>query len=94
MFQSKCKICRSGKAQEIEFARFYLKWEYATIIDIFNEDIDNLNCYNLSNHLCNHADSETIKFWRSLRESIEIYEPTAEEEQSILDSIWKSKSND
>jgi hypothetical protein len=70
MFQSKCKICRSGKAENIEFARFYLGWSYKVIVDAFSEDIDNLNSYNLSNHLNNHVSSETMKFWRSLRDTV------------------------
>lgn len=79
MFQPKCKICKSGKAEDIEFARFYLRWEYATIIDAFCDDIDNLNSYNLSNHFNNHVDRETAKFWRSLRQTVGLYEPNGEE---------------
>jgi hypothetical protein len=86
-FEPHCKICRSSKAQEIEFCRFYLRWEYSTIIDSFCEDIDNLNCYNLSNHLNNHVDSEAMKFWRSLRQSAELYEPTVEESNAMLTQI-------
>lgn len=90
MIQHKCKICRSGKADEIEFARFYLGWNYSTITDSFCEDIDNLNSYNLSNHFNNHVNRETAKFLQSLRESVGIYEPTAEEEQIIIEKIKKS----
>jgi hypothetical protein len=87
MFQSKCKICRSGKADEIEFCRYYLGWEYSTIIDSFCEDIDNLNCYNLSNHLNNHVDREAMNFWRNLRQSVGLYEPTGEESNAMLMQI-------
>jgi hypothetical protein len=90
MFQHKCKICRSGKADEIEFCRFYLRWEYSTIIDSFCEDIDNLNSYNLSNHLNHHVDREKTKFLQNLRESIGIYEPSVEEAQLIIEKIMKS----
>lgn len=90
MFQSKCKICKSSKAEEIEFCRFYLRWNYLTIIDSFCEDIDNLNSYNLSNHFNNHGNRENTKFLQNLRESIGIYEPTAEEVQLIIDKIKKS----
>lgn len=68
MFQSKCKICKSGIAEEIEFCRFYLRWGYSTIIDVYSDEIDNLNPYNLSNHLNNHVDSEAKQFWREVRD--------------------------
>ncbi|MCJ7632448.1 hypothetical protein MUP77_08660 [Candidatus Bathyarchaeota archaeon] len=67
MFQSKCKICRSGKAQEIEFARFYLRWSYKVIVDTFDEDIDSLSGYNLSTHFNRHTSQETKRFWREAK---------------------------
>jgi hypothetical protein len=72
VFQHKCKICRSGKAENIEFCRYYLGWSYSTIIDTFSDDIDNLNSYNLSNHFNNHSDNEMKRFWQNLRESMDI----------------------
>lgn len=64
MFQSKCKICRSGKAKDIEFCRYYFAWSYKTIIDNFNDEIDDLSGYNLSTHFNRHTSSETKRFWR------------------------------
>jgi hypothetical protein len=87
MFQHKCKICRSGNADKIEFCRYFLGWKYSTIIDVFSDDIDNLNSFNLSNHLNNHADSEAMKLWRSLRQSVGLYEPTGEESHAMLKRI-------
>ena len=87
MFQPKCKICRSANAADIEFCRFYLRWEYSTIIDVFSDDIDSLNSYNLSNHLNNHANREKMRFWRSLRQSAGLYEPTGEESDAMLTQI-------
>jgi hypothetical protein len=86
-FQNKCKICKSSKAQEIEFCRFYLQWKYTTLVDVFSDDIDNLNSYNLSNHLNNHANREAMKFWRSLRQAEALYEPTGEESNAMLTRI-------
>jgi len=57
------------------------------IIDVYENDIDNLNAYNLSNHFNNHADRAKAKFWRSLRQTIGIYEPTVEESNHMLESI-------
>jgi hypothetical protein len=87
MFQHKCKICRSSKVETIEFCRFYLQWKYTTLVDVFSDDIDNLNSYNLSNHLNNHVNRENMKFWRSLRQSAELYEPTREESNAMLTQI-------
>jgi hypothetical protein len=86
-FQPHCKICRSGKADEIEFCRFYLRWEYSTIINVFGDEIDNLNSYNLSNHANYHINDEMMKFWRILRQTAELYEPTSEESNAMLTRI-------
>jgi hypothetical protein len=67
MFQSKCKICRSKQAENIEFCRFYLGWSYKTIAEHFGEDIDDLSGYNLSTHFNRHTSSETKRFWREIR---------------------------
>jgi len=68
MFQSKCKICRSSKAETIEFARYFLGWSYKIIIDNFGDDIDSLSGYNLSTHFNRHTPSETQRFWREVRD--------------------------
>jgi hypothetical protein len=68
MFQHKCKICRSSKAETIEFARFFLGWSYKVIVDNFGDDIDSLSGYNLSTHFCRHTLSETKQFWREVRD--------------------------
>jgi hypothetical protein len=78
VYSNKCKICRSGKADEIEFCRFYLKWSYSLILDVYEDDIDNLNSYNLSNHFNNHVNRAKAKFWGNLRESEGIYDPSIE----------------
>jgi hypothetical protein len=67
MFQHKCKICRSGKAEEIEFCRFHLEWSYKTIIENFQDDIDELSGYNLSTHFNRHTSSEIKRFWREIK---------------------------
>lgn len=67
MFQSKCKICQSGKAKDIEFCRYHLGWSYGVIIDNFCEDIDELSSYNLSTHFNRHTSSETKRFWREAK---------------------------
>jgi len=67
MSQHKCKICRSGKADEIEFCRYYLGWSYQIIIENFSEDIDELSSYNLSTHFNRHTSSETKRFWREAK---------------------------
>lgn len=67
MFQSKCKICRSGQADNIEFARFHLGWSYKVIVDTFGEDIDYLSGYNLSTHFNRHTSCETKRFWREAK---------------------------
>jgi hypothetical protein len=84
MFQHKCKICRSSKAQEIEFSRYYLRWSYRVIVDTFSDDIDDLSGYNLSTHFNRHTSSETKRFWREVKaeaspiELAELYESIAE----------------
>ena len=45
---------------------------------------------NLSNHFNNHVNREETKFLQSLRESVGIYEPTAEEAQIIIEKIKKN----
>jgi hypothetical protein len=67
IFQSKCKICRSGKADNIEFCRFYLEWSYKTIIENFQDDVDELSGYNLSTHFNRHTSLETKRFWREIK---------------------------
>jgi hypothetical protein len=89
-YECKCKICKSEIAEDLEFCRFYLKWDYSTIIDVYGEYIDNLNEYNLSNHFNNHADRETTRFWRNLRETVGIYEPSAEESKRIFERVKHS----
>ena len=54
---------------------------------MFSEDIDNLNSFNLSNHLNNHATIEKMKFCRNLRDSKGLYELSAEESKHIFESI-------
>jgi len=44
----------------------------------------------LSNHFNNHVNREETKFLQSLRESVGIYEPTAEEAQIIIEKIKKN----
>jgi len=83
-FQNKCKICRSRKADLIEFCRFYLEWSYSTIIDVYEDYIDNLNPYNLSNHFNHHANRAKAEFWRSLRGSEGLYAPSVEEQNALL----------
>jgi len=72
MFQHKCKICRSSKAEEIEFARFYLGWCYKTIVDTFGDDIDSLSGYNLSTHFNRHTSSEIKRFRRGIKQQAEL----------------------
>ena len=83
-FNNKCKICRSNKGSEMEFVRFYLQYSYNLIIEFYENDIDNLNSYNLSNHYNNHVNREKAKFWSNLRTSNEIYEPSVEEQNVLL----------
>ena len=59
-------------------------------MDVFSDEIDNLNSYNLSNHFNNHVNEEETKFLQSLRESMGIYEPTIEEAQLIIERIKKN----
>ena len=82
-FNNKCKICKSNKAEEIEFIRFYLGWSYKTLIEFYENEVENINNYNLSNHLGQHTDCEKRKFWQDLRESEVIIKPTMEE-QNVL----------
>lgn len=86
----KCKICKSGLAGSIEFERFYLRYSYRVIIDIHSKDIDNLNEYNLSNHLNFHSRPEVKRFWRELRDRIGIYELTPEESNEIYERMKAS----
>ena len=67
MFQHKCKICRSGKAEEIEFCRHCLGWSYKVIVENFSDDIDGLSSYNLSTHFNRHMSIETKRFWREIK---------------------------
>ena len=67
MFQSKCKICRSSKAETIEFARFFLGWPYKVIVENFSDDIDSLSGYNLSTHFNRHVSAEAKQFWREVK---------------------------
>jgi hypothetical protein len=67
MFQPKCKICRSGKAEEIEFSRYYLGWSYKVIVENFSDDIDELSSYNLSTHFNRHTSGEAKQFWREAK---------------------------
>jgi len=76
MSQHKCKICRSGKADEIEFCRYYLGWSYQIIIENFSEDIDELSSYNLSTHFNRHTSSETKRFWREAKAEASLDEQT------------------
>jgi hypothetical protein len=76
MFQPKCKICRSGKAENIEFARYHLDWSYKVIIENFSEDIDELSSYNLSTHFNRHTSSETKRFWREAKAEASLDEQT------------------
>ena len=69
-YEPKCKICRSGKAEDIEFCRYFLDWSYKLIIETFCEDIDELSGYNLSTHFNRHTEIETKKFWRQVKEKI------------------------
>ena len=73
----------------MEFVRFYLQYSYNLIIEIYENDIDNLNNYNLSNHYNNHANSEKTKFWSNLRTSNEIYKPSVEEQNVLLIKMKK-----
>lgn len=83
----KCKICKSGLADSIEFERFYLQFPYRVIIDIHGEAIDGLSGYNLSNHLNFHTRPEVKRFWRELRERIDIYELSPEESNEIYERM-------
>ena len=67
-YECRCKICSSEQAENIEFCRFFLEWPYDIIVEVFNSEIDNLNSYNLSTHFNRHADVETKKSWRQVKE--------------------------
>jgi len=72
LFQSKCKICRSSKAQEIEFARYFLEWSHKVIIETFGEDVDGFSGYNLSTHFNRHTPMEAKSFWREIKQQAEL----------------------
>jgi hypothetical protein len=89
MFQHKCKICRSGKADNIEFCRFYLGWSYIAILESFSDDIDDLSGYNLSTHFNRHTSSETKRFWRETKAGASP-EELAELEKNVDEKLTES----
>jgi hypothetical protein len=92
MFQSKCKICRSTKAEDIEFCRYFLEWPYKLIAGTFSDDIDELSNYNLSTHFNRHTDYETVKWWQELGKKVTAAELAELQRQADIRTIAKLRS--
>jgi hypothetical protein len=69
LYEGRCKLCKSGKAEEIEFLRYFLGWPYELIADFYSDEIDSLSGYNLSTHLNRHTDRNIKSFWRKVKEA-------------------------
>jgi len=67
----RCKICKKPEvATCIELSKFFFGWTINEIIHVYGDEIENLNSYNVSNHLDKHANPEERELLENARKTM------------------------